>query len=75
MNPMTNQALRPMDMADRHLNAIRSLTEHSRLPFEVVEKMYRNELLLLEPTARVTRYLPVVTARRVRDRLRTFQTR
>jgi hypothetical protein len=54
------------------VNAIRSLTEHSRLPFEVVEKIYRNELLLLEPTARVTRYLPIVTTRRARDRLRRF---
>jgi hypothetical protein len=61
-----------MDMAERHVNAIRSLTEHSRLPFEVVEKIYRNELLLLEPTARVTRYLPIVTTRRARDRLRRF---
>jgi hypothetical protein len=58
------------DMAESHRHAIQALAEHSRSPFELVESLYRSELIKLEPGARITQYLPLVTSRRVRDRLR-----
>lgn len=67
---MLHSTLESVDMAKSHRIAIQTLAERSHSPFELVEKMYRNELTQLESQARITQYLPLVTSRRVRDLLR-----
>jgi hypothetical protein len=58
---------------ERHLAAIEALVESSHSPFELVEKLYRNELSRLQPEARITQYLPLLTTRRTREALRLRQ--
>jgi hypothetical protein len=57
-------------MAQQHQNAIEALAEHWQSPRDVIEAMYWNEFARIEPGARITQYLPLVTSRRVRDLLR-----
>ena len=56
-------------MLSQHQNAIDALAEYSNAPHDVIESMYWTELKRLEPHARVTQFLPIVTSRRVRARL------
>jgi hypothetical protein len=67
---MIRSTLESIELAESHRAAIQTLAERSQSPFALVEKIYRNELTQLEPHARITRYLPLVTSRRVRDLLR-----
>jgi hypothetical protein len=67
---MIQSAVGPTEMAASHRIAIEMLAERSHSPFEQVERMYRNELTLLESHARVKQYLPLLTSRRVRELLR-----
>lgn len=69
---MTHSALGSTDLAERHRHAIQTLAEHSHSPLDLVEEIYRTELSQLETDARITQYLPLVTSRRARDRLRTL---
>jgi hypothetical protein len=57
-------------MLAQHHSAINALAEHCDSPADLVESLYWSELRSLEPEARVTQYLPLVTSRRVRERLR-----
>jgi hypothetical protein len=59
-----------IELAESHRVAIRNLAERSHSPLALVEKMYRHELTKLESQARITRYLPLVTSRKVCDLLR-----
>jgi Protein of unknown function (DUF3562) len=65
-----NPAHEPLSIAESHMIAIRALAKRSQSSFELVETIYRSELSRLEPQARVTRYLHLVTSSRARDRLR-----
>ena len=56
-------------MAIHHRNSILALVESSDVSKGLIEALYWNELKNLEP-ARIRRYLPLVTSRRVRDLLR-----
>jgi hypothetical protein len=67
---MIRLALDTIELAESHRVTIQTLAERSHSPFALIEKMYRNELTQLERHARITRYLPLVTSRRVRDLLR-----
>lgn len=61
------------DSQERHLAAIKALAEASSLSLELVGKLYRTELARLEADARITQYLPLITARRTREQLRAGQ--
>jgi hypothetical protein len=67
---MIRSVFETIELAESHRAAIQKLAERAHSPFALVEKMYRNELIQLEPHARIKRYLPLVTSRRVRDLLR-----
>jgi hypothetical protein len=62
-------------MLEQHQHAIHALAEDWDSPQDLVEKMYWSELKRLEPEARVTQYLPLVTSRRVRELLRNNRRR
>ena len=64
---MIPSALGQTDLAESHWHAIQTLAEHSHSPLDLVEQIYRTELIQLEMDARITQYLPLVTSRRVRD--------
>ncbi len=68
-NPVSAAPAEEAAMAVHHGNAILGLVGHSHAPRDLIETLYWNELKSLEP-ARIRRYLPVVTGRRVRDPLR-----
>ena len=53
-----------------HVIAIQDLAKDFDLPTQVVADMYWPELARLEQGATVDLYLPLLTERRVRDRLR-----
>jgi hypothetical protein len=66
---MIHSQPRPTDLAESHWNAIQALAEHSHSPLGLVEEMYRSELIQVESEARIAQYVPLVTSRRVRNRL------
>jgi len=61
------------DIASLHRSAIEELAADSHSPIEFVEEVYRNELTMLEPQAKIRLYLPLIVRRRVRDVLRQQQ--
>lgn len=53
-----------------HAGTVHALAEECGLPDERVEAVYRTELLRLMETARIRDFLPVLTGRVVKGRLR-----
>ncbi len=68
--PPTDTATRLSALPETHQIAIQSLAEDERCPIDLVQELYLSELTDLQTDARVTQYLPIVTSRRVRERLR-----
>jgi hypothetical protein len=62
-----------VEVASLHRSAIEELAADSHSPIELIEKLYQNELTILEPGARIRLYLPLIVRRRVRDALRQRQ--
>ena len=56
-----------------HEEAIASLIEETRLPEDIVRRVYEHEFVRLEPGARVRDYLLLFTVRKTREALRTTQ--
>ena len=52
-----------------HLKAMHSLAEELHTPFEQVKQTYESEFDRLQSGAKLRDYLPVLTARRVRQAL------
>ena len=61
------------DIASLHRSTIEELAAVSHAPIELVERLYQNELTILEPRARIRLYLPLIVRRRVREVLRHRQ--
>jgi hypothetical protein len=70
---MTHSRPEATDLGEQHHRAILELAEHSHSPLPIVEKIYRDELQVLEREARIMQYLPLVVGRRARDVLRGRQ--
>jgi len=61
------------DISSLHRSTIEELAADSHSPVELVERLYRDELTILESQARIRVYLPLIVRRRVRDVLRHRQ--
>lgn len=66
----TETALDRLEPIHEHAAAIGDLAEAFDLPVPLVADMYWSELARLREGATIDLYLPLLTARRVRDRLR-----
>ncbi len=60
----------PVEPIDEHVIAIQDLAKDFELAVEVVADVYWPELAGLKRGATIDLYLPLLTARRVRERLR-----
>jgi uncharacterized protein DUF3562 len=60
----------PVEPIDEHVIAIQDLAKDFKLAIEVVADVYWPELAGLKQGATIDLYLPLLTARRVRQRLR-----
>jgi len=60
----------PVEPVHEHVVAIRDLAQAFDVPMPMVADMYWSELARLKEGATTVLYLPLLTARRVRDRLR-----
>jgi uncharacterized protein DUF3562 len=67
---MTNLYDSPVE-ATAHEEAIASLIEETRLPPDVVRRVYEREFVQLKPAARVKDYLLLFTLRKAREALRS----
>jgi hypothetical protein len=67
---LTETVLDRPEPVHEHAVAIDDLAEAFDLPVPLVADMYWSELARLREGATIDLYLPVLTARRVRDRLR-----
>lgn len=56
--------------ANGHVVAVEAIARETELPVEQVEALYRIERSELEQVARITTFVPVLTSRRVRMKLR-----
>jgi hypothetical protein len=66
----TKTPLGPVQPIHEHVIAIQDLAKDFELPIPVVAAMYWPELAGLKQGATIDLYLPLLTARRVRERLR-----
>jgi hypothetical protein len=61
------------DIGSLHRSTIEELAADSHSPIELVERLYHDELTVLEPHARIRVYLPLIVRRKVREALRQRQ--
>ena len=66
----TKAATDPGEPIDEHLIAMQDLAKDFDLPMAVVAEMYWPELARLKQGATIDLYLPLLTERHVRERLR-----
>jgi hypothetical protein len=57
--------------ANLHEDAIESLAEETRMPRDLVRRVYERELVRLKPDARIKDYLVLFTLRKAREALRS----
>ena len=62
-----------LDIGLLHRSTIEELAADSHSPIELVERLYQDELTVLEPHARIRVYLPLIVRRKVREALRRRQ--
>jgi Protein of unknown function (DUF3562) len=67
---MNEQAMNPHDLADRK-SEIEQLARETHMPLELVDEIYTIEHAKLDRIARIKTFVPVLTRRRVKARLRT----
>jgi hypothetical protein len=67
---MNEQAMNPHDLAGRK-SEIEQLARETRMPLELVDEIYNIEHAKLDRIARIKTFVPVLTRRRVKARLRT----
>ena len=60
----------PADDSTVHAHDIEVLAREAQVPFEDVAQLYARELAALTAGARITRFLPILTTRKVRALLR-----
>ena len=67
---MNEQAMNPHDLAGRK-SEIEQLARETHMPVDLVDEIYNIEHAKLDRIARIKTFVPVLTRRRVKARLRT----